>query len=408
VSWGAYTLDQLGYVGRGRSRHRPRNDPKLYGGETPFIQTADIQSALVRISSYSQTYSEEGVAQSKVWDQPTLCLTIAGENTGSTAILDFPACFPDSIVGFVPDPEKADLIFVKHALDAMRSQFRMVSKGATQDNLSLVKILSFPLRVPSLPVQRKIASIVGGYDDLIENNRRRIALLEEASRLLYREWFVHFRFPGHEHVKIIDGLPEGWEQKPISELAEIFRGKSYSSEELVEEGGQPFVNLKCIQRFGGFRVSGLKGFRGEHKPQHLLFPGDIVIAVTDMTREAMIVAQAARIPRTVGEDAIYSMDLVKAAPKEGVEPNWIYGLLRFSRFSAEVREEATGATVLHLKPTHIESWIATVPNTLLRGLFAEQFGAILEQIDNLELQSEKLAQARDLLLPRLMNGEIAV
>ena len=155
-------------------------------------------------------------------------------------------------------------------------------------------------------------------------------------------------------------------------------------------------------------MSGLKGFRGEHKDHHLVAPGDIIIAVTDMTREAMIVAQAARIPRTVGEDAIYSMDIVKAVPKEGVDLNWLYGLLRFSRFSAEVREEATGATVLHLKPKHIEAWTAIVPSALLRGLFAEQFGTILNQIDNLELQGERLAQARDLLLPRLMNGEIAV
>jgi type I restriction enzyme S subunit len=279
---------------------------------------------------------------------------------------------------------------------------------ATMASLNQDVIRRIKIPVPKYDQQQRIALTLANYDDLIENNRRRIALLEEAARLLYREWFIHFRFPGHEHVKIIDGLPERWERKQISELAEIFRGKSYSSQELVDDGGQPFVNLKCIQRFGGFRVSGLKGFRGEHKDHHSLVPGDIVIAVTDMTREAMIVAQAARIPRAVGEGAIYSMDLVKAVPKTGVDHNWLYGLLRFSRFSSEVREEATGATVLHLKPKHIEAWTAIVPSTLLRRVFAEQFGAILDQIDNLELQSEKLAQARDLLLPRLMNGEIAV
>ncbi len=280
--------------------------------------------------------------------------------------------------------------------------------GATMLNLSAKIVSRFPLRLPVIEVQKQIASVLSAYDDLIENNRKRIALLEEAARILYREWFVHFRFPGHEQVETVDGLPKGWERKPISELAEIFRGKSYGSQQLVDEGGKPFVNLKCIQRFGGFRVSGLKGFRGEHKDYHQLSPGDIVIAVTDMTREAMIVAQAARIPRIVGEEAIYSMDLVKAVPKDGVDIEWLYGLLRFSRFSAEVREEATGATVLHLKPKHIEAWMATVPSLLLRGLFIEQFGTIINQIDNLEIQSEKLGQARDLLLPRLMNGEIVV
>jgi type I restriction enzyme, S subunit len=108
----------------------------------------------------------------------------------------------------------------------MRKQFRTVSKGATQDNLSLAKILSFPLRVPPLSIQREIASIVGGYDDLIENNRRRIALLEEAARMLYHEWFVHFRFPGHEHVKIIDGIPEGWERRTLGEIALVRKGKN--------------------------------------------------------------------------------------------------------------------------------------------------------------------------------------
>ena len=275
--------------------------------------------------------------------------------------------------------------------------------GVNRNVLHTLKV-----RVPSANEQAVIVSILSAYDDLIENNRRRIALLEEAARLLYREWFVHFRFPGHEHVKITDGLPEGWGRHPVSDLADVFRGRSYRSSELVDSDGQPFINLKCIDRFGGFRISGLKWFHGEHMEHHFAAPGDVVIAVTDMTRDARIVAQAARVPRTVGDGAIYSMDLVKAVPRNEVEQEWFYGMLRFSQFSAAVREEATGATVLHLKPKHIENWEAVVPPTALRGLFSEQFSAILQQMDNLELQNENCAQARDLLLPNLMNGESAV
>ena len=264
------------------------------------------------------------------------------------------------------------------------------------------------VRTPSAEKQSAIASILSAYDDLIKNNRRRIVLLEEAARLLYREWFVHFRFPGHEDVKFVEGLPEGWQRRKVSDLADVFRGKSYRSSELADADGQPFINLKCVDRMGGFRISGLKWFRGEHKRHHLATPGDVLIAVTDMTRGALIVAQAARVPRTVGDGAIYSMDLVKAVPRGDVEPEWFYGMLRFSQFSAFVREEATGATVLHLKPKHIENWEALVPPTRLRDLFSEQFSAILQQMDNLELQVMNCAKARDLLLPRLMNGEIAV
>jgi type I restriction enzyme S subunit len=102
------------------------------------------------------------------------------------------------------------------------------------------------------------------------------------------------------------------------------------------------------------------------------------------------------------------MDLVKAVPTQGIESEWLYGLLRFSSFSMEVREKATGATVLHLQPKHLESWIAPVPTAPLRALYAEHVRELLAQIDNLEVQIERLEEARDLLLPRLMSGEIAV
>lgn len=289
-----------------------------------------------------------------------------------------------------------------------RSELFQRTQGAVQQVINLSDLKRVKVRLPPQHTQIEIAGVLSAYDDLVENNRRRIALLEEAARLLYREWFVHFRFPGHEHAKFIDGLPEQWQRLTVGDLVEIHRGKSYSSEELVEADGQPFVNLKCIERGGGFRISGLKRFRGEHKDHHEALPGDIMIAVTDMTREAMIVAQAARIPKTVDDVAIFSMDLVKAVPKDSYQPAWIYGMLRFSRFSLEVRERATGATVLHLKPKHVESWLAPVPPRRLRELFAEQFADTLEQVDNLEQQNQKLAQARDLLLPRLMSGELAV
>ena len=290
----------------------------------------------------------------------------------------------------------------------VRAQISSSASGTKVRHTSPERIYRVCARIPDSGCQKRIASILSAYDDLIDNNRRRIALLEEAARLLYREWFVHFRFPGHEGVEIINGLPVGWERRPVSDLADIFRGKSYRSSELVDSDGQPFINLKCVDRFGGFRVSGLKWFRGEHMDHHLAVPGEILIAVTDMTRHAMIVAQAARVPRTVGDNAIYSMDLVKATPRTDIGPEWFYGMLRFSQFSAVVREEATGATVLHLKPKHIANWEALIPPTALRGLFAEQFSAILRQVDNLELQNANCAKARDLLLPRLMNGELSV
>ena len=111
-------------------------------------------------------------------------------------ILNIEACFPDSVIGLVADQRRADTRFVKYLFDAvLKVRFQSFTQGAAQDNLSQAKLLSIKFPVPDLAVQKKIADTLSAYDDLIENNRRRIALLEEAARLLYREWFVHFRFP---------------------------------------------------------------------------------------------------------------------------------------------------------------------------------------------------------------------
>ena len=148
ANWIRQRLDELGFVGRGKSRHRPRNEPSLYGGPYPFIQTADVMAASPYITTYSQTYSELGLRQSKLWPANTLCMTIAGANTAKVAILKIEACFPDSVVGFIPNDAKADLHFVFYSLGLMKDQFLAVTRGATQDNLGLGKLLSFPLLVP--------------------------------------------------------------------------------------------------------------------------------------------------------------------------------------------------------------------------------------------------------------------
>jgi type I restriction enzyme S subunit len=381
----------LGFVGRGRSKHRPRNDPRLYGGEYPFIQTADIQASQMNIRSYSQTYNAEGLAQSKLWETPTLCITIAGENTASTAILTFPACFPDSIVGFVPDPSSADIRFVKHALDMMRSQFRSVSKGATQDNLSLTKILSFPFPVPPLPVQEKIASVIGAYDDLIENNLRRIALLEEAARMLYREWFVRFRFPGHEHVKINDGVPEGWKRRLLIDSAEVVMGQSPRSQFYNETGeGLPFH--QGVTDYG-FRFVSHRVF--STAVTKIAEAGDILVSVR---------APVGRINITRNK-IVLGRGLAAVRSKTGYQ-SFLFYAIKNHFFAEDII--GTGAIYAATNKKELESQAFLEPPPMLVREFEDQASTIDSQIACLTAQLEKLTQARDLLLPRLMNGEIAV
>ena len=142
-----------------------------------------------------------------------MCVCI-GNTIGKCAIAAEP-CLTNQQINSVIAGENSDPKFVYYLLCSMREQIRAVGLGggAAQPIINKSKFSALEVRVPDLRTQQAISGALTVYDDLNENNRQRIALLEEAARLLYREWFVHFRFPGHEHVKIIDGLPEGWERR---------------------------------------------------------------------------------------------------------------------------------------------------------------------------------------------------
>lgn len=237
-------ITDLGTVNRGKSKHRPRNDSLLYGGEYPFIQTADIKKANLYLSDYSQTYNEIGLKQSKLWKKGTLCFTIAA-NIADSAILDIDACFPDSIVGFLPHENVSVTVYVKYLFDKLKLYFQQTSKGTTQDNLNLDKICRVKLMVPNYETQKKIALVLSAYDNLIENNNKRIKLLEQMTESLYKEWFVRFRFPGYEDVEFIDGFPKDWKKVKLDDaLNKIATGLNPRKNFVLGEGENFYVTIK--------------------------------------------------------------------------------------------------------------------------------------------------------------------
>lgn len=141
--------------GRGKSRHRPRNDPKLYGGNFPFVQTGDIRNSDGFVTAFSQTYNELGLAQSKLWPEGTVCITIAA-NIAETAILGFPACFPDSIIGMVCDPEKVRAAYIELMLRYFAADLKEQGKGSAQDNINLATFEQSLFPIPSIAEQVRI------------------------------------------------------------------------------------------------------------------------------------------------------------------------------------------------------------------------------------------------------------
>lgn len=404
MSWDFKTLDELGKVARGKSRHRPRNDKKLFGGLYPFIQTADVKKANFYISEYSETYNETGLAQSKLWDAGTLCITIAA-NIADTGILSMPACFPDSIMGFIPYAGISDVRFIKYCFDILQMKCKQLSQGTAQDNLSWEKLSTIKFPAPPLKIQCRIAEILSRYDTLIENYQKQIKLLEESAQRLYKEWFVDLRFPGHENTKIVDGVPEGWEKKCLEDIFTFVRGKSYTSKEL-SDSGTIMVNLKNIQPFGGYKRGAEKYFIGTFREEQLLQKGDLVMGVTDMTQERRLVGQVALIP-DLDKIVTFSMDLIKIIPYS-IPKIYLYCTIRYGRISDRISPLANGVNVLHLKPEAMMDIEMIVPNIEIINAFTIYINKLIEKSLFLQNQTILLAEARDRLLPKLMSGEIEV
>lgn len=397
-------ITDLGTVNRGKSKHRPRNDPILYGGEYPFIQTGDVKKANLHLVDYTQTYNDVGLKQSKLWKKGTLCFTIAA-NIADSAILGMDACFPDSIVGFLPYENVSDTTYVKYLFDELKLYFQQISKGTTQDNLSLDKICRVKLRVPDYDTQVKVASILATYDTAIENNNKRIHLLEQMAESLYKEWFVRFRFPGYEDEHFIEDIPSSWNYVQLGDIASFDRGISYSSDEINCDDGINLVNLKNIQSYGGFRRDGTKQYNGKYKDSQIVAAGDLILGVTDMTQDRRTVGSVALIPQISGTSAI-SADLVKVNLK--VANVFFYCMCRYGFYSKYFSQFANGANVLHLKPNVLLNKKILLPTAKLIEAFAEKVQPMIDILDDLNRQNDLLTKQRALLLPRLMSGKLEV
>jgi len=290
--------------------------------------------------------------------------------------------------------------------------FEQYFTGSTIKHLPGEKLAMVEVAVPPLTEQRRIASILSAYDDLIENNTRRIAILEEMARRIYEEWFVRFRFPGHEHTRMVESelglVPEGWVSCAVIDVAVVHRGRSYKGSELADLGGRPFVNLKCMERDGGFRASGLKRYTGQFKETHTVRQGDMVMGITDMTQERRIVARVGRVSRLDMDFGVFSMDLVRIASRGLYPEAYLYAMFRWSGFGDEVKQHANGANVLHLLPARIEDFRFACPSPELAARFGDVIVPMLALCDMLEEKNANLRTTRDLLLPRLISGELDV
>lgn len=280
-----------------------------------------------------------------------------------------------------------------------------MSAQAAQPNINLKQIGNLQIALPTDEQQKRIAGILSAYDSLIENNNKRIKLLEQMAENLYKEWFIRFRFPGYENEYFIEDIPSFWSYVQLGDIASFDRGTSYSSDEINCDDGINLINLKNIQSYGGFRRDGTKQYNGKYKDSQIVAAGDLILGVTDMTQDRRTVGSVALIPQSLGISAI-SADLVKVNLKV---PNvFFYCMCRYGFYSKYFSQFANGANVLHLKPNVLLNKKILLPTAELIEAFTEKVQPMIDIVDDLNRQNDLLTKQRDMLLPRLMSGKIEV
>jgi type I restriction enzyme S subunit len=300
-------------------------------------------------------------------------------------------------------PGLVDPIFLFYALRSNfgQGELRARASGTTvlgikQSELRQVRIPIFPL-----PVQRRIAGILSAYDELIENSQRRIRLLEDMARALYREWFVHFRFPGHEGSRVVEGLPEGWNRRPLEEVAESRLGKMLDQNKNRGELMPYLANVNV--RWGEFDLSSLREMRFE--PDELetfgLKSGDIVMCEGGEPGRCAIWKE--QVPGMMIQKAIHRIRC-----RENMDHTYLYQSLRDQGESGHLAALFTGATIKHLPREKLAKVKVVVPPASLLKKFRSATIPMEEQVHTLQRQIQNLRRTRDLLLPRLLSGQVAL
>ena len=268
--------------------------------------------------------------------------------------------------------------------------------GLNRENAMRLKIA-----IVSLPTQDKVIEILSAYDDLIEKNRRRIQLLEQSARLLYKEWFVHLRFPGHEHTNITNGVPEGWEKTTYSDLFKFLGGFAFKSSTYQLEGQFGIVTIKNVHdaRFITECPSRLNDIPEKIMEHCILVTGDILLSLTGNVGRTCIV---------FGKNYLLNQRVAKVVGNSGIPKSFVYWTFSNEATQKELENLAYGVAQLNLSTTKLGKHKFLRPPLMTMELFAKVAEPIFQQICTLNLEISRLAQARDLLLPRLMEREFVI
>lgn len=411
--WQDKNLSELGKFQRGKSKHRPRNDQVLFeNGIYPLVQTGDIKEANLYIRQHKEAYNEIGLSQSKLWKKNTLCITIAA-NIAETALLAYPMCFPDSVVGFNAYPHESSELFMHYVFTYIKKSIQNSATGSIQDNINIDYLTQLKFKIPNKVYQDKIVFILSSLDDKIELNNRINSELENLAKTIYDYWFVQFDFPDEngKPYKSSGGkmvynqdlkreIPVGWEVKLLEEVLTIVRGSSPRPiDNFLSDNGLPWIKISDATSSNNRFIFETKQFILEEGiPYTRNIPPDTLILSNSATPG---------LPRIVKISAgVHDGWLIIMNYKKGLTQEFMYHYFSFEQ--RRVVSFGSGSIFKNLKTDYIKNLKIALPPKLILEKVSPKFKAISELISIKSQENQQLTQLRDWLLPMLMNGQITI
>ena len=386
--WQTYKLREVGTLQRGRSRHRPRYAFHLFNGPYPFIQTGEVREARKYISTFENTYSEAGLAQSKLWPKGTLCITIAA-NIAELGILGFDACFPDSVLGFIPDTTKSDLDFVYYTLTHFQKQLKHIGEGSVQDNINLGTFEDIEFPFPPLTEQKAIASVLSSLDDKIDLLHRQNKTLEAMAETLFRQWFI-------EEAK------EDWEEVNLKELVSVIDNRGKTPSYVEEKTAHPIIEVNALTKTGrAIDYSVMRKYVTKDTFdtwfRQYLQPLDVVLST---------VGSIGSFGMFFGGGGCVAQNIIGLRVRQKISNYFLYQWLVAN--TDEIKELDIGSVQPSIKVPHLLSLSVKIPPLEKIESFDAQLKAMVDKIIENTSQIHTLENLRDTLLPKLMSGEVRV
>ena len=369
---------------------------------TQFLRITDIVPQLIDWNTVPYCQIQEKDREKYLLHKGDIVVARTGATVGYAKYIkeDVPAVFASYLVRLLVNSIDVDRHYVGLCVESnlFKEYIQSISNGSAQPNANAQMISSFEINLPPLSTQHRIATILSRYDSLIENYQKQIKLLEEAAQRLYKEWFVDLHFPGHENTKIVDGVPEGWEKKKVNSIIELQSGFAFKSSTFDDNGAYKIVTIKNVKdgAFDGDNVSRIVAIP-EKMPKHcVLADGDILLSLTGNVGRVCIVN---------GKNYLLNQRVAKLATDYKA---FTYCLFRSRDMFIEVNNLANGAAQQNVSPIRIGEMKILLPNNELLQEFESIARKSIARILSLQSQLRLLTEARDRLLPKLMNGEIAV